>query len=161
MAEFDSHGKLLSRISPAVNIGLTSGFSGTLDGKIGAILRFTGVPTGGTVKFAIGCWSGIGGTGRVEYIQSTLVTYSSDGKSYTTSSSSSEFASTSGQSGGASTANAGAGTNAGTGAGASAAQSSGGMGAPAEAALIAAACALAAAITGLVWYGRRNRSRLM
>jgi len=159
MAEFNSQGKLLSRISPAVNIGLTSGFNGTLDGKIGSILRFTGVAHGGTVEFAIGCWSGIGGTGKVEYRQSTFVTYASDGKSYTTSASSSEFASSSGQTAGAPGANAGTGTDQGT--AASAAHSGGGMGVPAEAALIAGACALAAGAAGYIWHRRRNRSRLM
>lgn len=87
MSEFKPDGSLASRISPAVNSGLTAAFGGTLDGSIGALLRFAGVTGGETAEFAIGCYNQGGATGSVEFVQSTFVTLSSDGSSYSTSSS--------------------------------------------------------------------------
>jgi len=88
--EFKPDGALASRISTTVNSGLNGPFGAgsTLDGNVGALLRVTGVTNGGSVEFAVGCYSLEGGTGSVEYVQSTMVTLSSNGRSYTTSSSS-------------------------------------------------------------------------
>ncbi len=86
MSEFKPDGTLASRISPAVSSGLTQSFSGTLDGNIGALLRVAGVTSSGTVEFAIGCYSQAGATGTPEFVQSTFVTLSADGSSYSTSS---------------------------------------------------------------------------
>jgi hypothetical protein len=86
MADFTTGGTLISRISPVVSAGLTAGFSGTLDFSIGTLVNTAGIGSGGTVEFAIGCWSGSGGTGTVEYTQSTFVTVPTGGGSYTTSS---------------------------------------------------------------------------
>lgn len=133
MSEFNTNGTLASRISPVVNGGLTTAFRGTLDGKVGALLRVTDVKKGGTVEFAIGCYSLIGGTGSVKWVQSTAITLSSAGTAYTTSSS---------------------GSGQGTSAGAS------GLGTPVEAALIAGACGLGIGVVGVTWYRRRNRSQL-
>jgi hypothetical protein len=163
MAMFTTGGRMLSRISVTVS-HVSSAFSGILDGNIGAILRFANVRNGGSVKWAVGCWSLEAGTGSVEYVQSTLVTLSSDGKSYTTSASSGQQGSTAGQAGAGSAANNAGGTaaNAANAARGSVARAGGGgMGAPPLAGLIAAACALAAGIAGFVWHRRRNRSRLM
>src|SRR5215469_6335310 len=88
VSEFKPDGTFASRISVVVNSGLTAAFKGTLDGKMSALLHVTGVPDGGTVEFAVGCYSLEGGTGSVKWVQSTVVTLSSDGKSYTTSSAS-------------------------------------------------------------------------
>ena len=89
VSEFKPDGTFGSRISTTVNSGLTSPFGGTLDGNIRALLRLgAGVTSAGTVEFAVGCYPLEGGTGTVKYVQSTFVTLSSDGSSYTTGSSS-------------------------------------------------------------------------
>jgi hypothetical protein len=76
-----------SRISPTV-ASVTTAFSGTLDGNVGALLNTAGVnaTTPGTSEWAVGCWTGAGGTGSVEYVQSTFVTVASGATTYTTSS---------------------------------------------------------------------------
>jgi hypothetical protein len=86
LAEFNTSGTLVSRISPAV-AGVTAPFSGTLDGSVGALLNEGGISASapGTLEFAAGCWSGTGGTGTVSYVQSTFVTATAAGN-YTTSS---------------------------------------------------------------------------
>jgi hypothetical protein len=86
LSEFNTNGTLASRISPTV-AKVTRPFSGTLDGDIGALLRRTDIKKGGTIQFAVGCYSLKSGKGKVEYVQSTFVTLSSAGTSYTTSSS--------------------------------------------------------------------------
>jgi hypothetical protein len=160
MAIFDGNATLLSAISN-VAYDVKGPFTGELDGNLGAILRFAKVPNDGSLEFAVGCYSQQGATGKVDWLQSTLVTLSSDGTSYSTSTPSGQWvASASNQAKGAL---AGVGVNAGTNTAGHGANptSPGGMGAPAEAALIAGACALAAGAAGYVWYRRRNRSRLM
>ena len=89
MAEFNTSGTLISLISPAVNAGLTSPFSGTLDGTPGALLNVAGVnaTTPGTVEWAVGCFTATGGTGSVEWEQSTFVSVASGATSFTLSSS--------------------------------------------------------------------------
>lgn len=154
MAIFDGHGTLLSRISP-VAYNVNHPFKGTLDGSLAAILRFAQVGHGGTLNFAIGCWSLVGGTGTVTWVQSIAVTLSSSGTSYTTGAptgpqQSASGPGASGTEGGAAASNASA-----------ASASGGGLGAPALAGLIAAACVLAAGSAAYVWHRRRDRSRLM
>jgi hypothetical protein len=91
--EFTLTGTPVSRISPAVSVGLTAAFSGTLDGNVGALLNVAGVnaTNPGTVEWAIGCWNGPGGTGTgcapVEYEQSIFVSVADDATTYTTSAS--------------------------------------------------------------------------
>jgi hypothetical protein len=94
LAEFATSGTLLSRISPVQEVGLASpGFTGTLDGTVGALLQYAGASAAhpGTIEWAVGCWNGVSGTGTgktpVLYEQSTFVTATSAG-TYTTSSSS-------------------------------------------------------------------------
>jgi hypothetical protein len=160
MSIFTTGGRFLSSISN-VAYNVTGSFSGMLDGKMSAILRFANVHDGGSLEFVVGCYSQIGGTGTSRWLQSTLVTLSSDGTSYTTSTPSGQQGSTSGsQPGGTSAANnaGGAGANNTSAAGA---HTGGGMSALALAALVAAACALVGGAAGYIWYRRRNRSRLM
>jgi hypothetical protein len=159
MSVFTTGGMFLSSISN-VAYDVTSSFSGTLDGKISAILRFAHVHDGGSLEFVVGCYSQIGGTGKFKWLQSTLVTVSSDGESYTTGAPGGQQGSTSGQAAATSATNNAGGTAV-SNTSASGAYASGGLGAPALAGLIAAACALVAGTAGFVWYRRRNRSRLM
>jgi hypothetical protein len=88
VSEFKPDGAFASRISTVVNSGLTTAFGGTLDAKVDAILHVTGVANGQSVEWAVGCYTLEGGTGNVKYVQSTMVTLSSDGGSYSTSSAS-------------------------------------------------------------------------
>ena len=161
LAIFNENATLLSAIS-GVAYSVKGPFSGELDGNLKAILRFAKVPNGGSLEFAVGCYSAEGATGKVDWLQSTLVTLSSDGTSYSTSTPSGQWAASSSNQ--AKGPLAGVGISAGTnnaGPGVNPTNAGGGMGAPAEAALIAGACALAAGSAGYVWYRRRNRSRLM
>jgi hypothetical protein len=151
MAIFSSSGRFLSLISP-VAYGVSKPFSGTLDGTVAAILRFAQVRNGASLEFAVGCYSQVGGTGTVKWTQSTRVTLSSAGSSYTSSAPSGQHISASGPN--ANGTNQGPGTSVSSAAG-------GGLSAPALAALVAAACALVAGIAGVIWYRRRDRSRLM
>ncbi len=163
MSLFTANGKFLSRISPAVYT-VTTAFTGTLDGSMGQILHFARVADGGTIEFAIGCYTQVGGTGQVTWIQSAIVTLSSTGNSYTASSNSS------GASGSLSTqevpGSSGGSQGSGSGQGQSVATTttadSSGMNSAAEAGLIAGCCAVVVAIIGFVLYRRRqDRSRLM
>lgn len=154
---FNQGGTLLSRISN-VDYQVTSSFSGTLQGSMSAILNFANVGRGGSLEFAVGCYSQTATGGKVKWLQSTLVTLSSDGKSFTSSSPAGQHWTTAGHGGEASPAlyaNGNA-VNA-----TPAADAGSGLSGAALGGLIAAACALAAGAAGLVWYRRRNRSRLM
>jgi hypothetical protein len=158
MAIFNVKGTLLSSIS---NVAYTvqGPFSGELDGSVGAILQFAHVPDGGSLEFTIGCYSMIGAAGKFVWVQSTLVTLSSDGKSYSTSAPSGQWTT--------SASNLAKGPLAGPNGGSDhqlgvpAPPGGGGIGAPALAGLVAGPCALAAGIAGVIWYRRRDRSRLM
>ncbi len=85
------NGTLVSLISPVVNSGLTSPFSGTLDGNVGALLNTAGINASnpGTVEWAIGCWNGPGGTGTGAtpevFEQSIFVSVAAGATTYTTS----------------------------------------------------------------------------
>jgi hypothetical protein len=88
ISEFTLSGTLVSRISPAVNSGLTAPFSGTLDGSVGALLNVAGISatSPGTLEWAVGCYTGTGGTGTAVFVQSEFVTATAAGN-YTTSAS--------------------------------------------------------------------------
>ncbi len=168
MSEFNTNGSYASRISFTVS-SVTTAFTGILDGNIGALLHVTNIKKGGTVEFAIGCYSLPGGTGRVKYVQSTFLTLSSTGKSYTTKSAvpksvSGQQASTTSngqQAATSSDAQQGSTTSDQAVSSADAANRSS-VSAQAEAAWIAAACGLVVAVLGIAWHRRRNnRSRLM
>jgi len=166
MAIFDVNSTLLSSISN-VAYNVQGPFSGELDGNIRAILRFAHVPNGGSLEFTVGCYSNAGGVGSFTWLQSTLVTLSADGKTYSTSTPSGQWATSASNKaqGPLAGANAAAGTTPGTGAAdiprSSRSQAGGGLPTAAIAGLIAGACALAAGSGGYVWYRRRDRSRLM
>jgi hypothetical protein len=156
MSMFSSKGVLLSRISPVVAYGLTGPFSGTLDGKLSAIFDFAQIKPGGQLLFVVGCYSLVSGTGNVQWMQSAVITLSSNGKSY------------SANAGSAPSVVRGAGVT-GTGHSASgsgqadsiAVTNTNGTSGVAEAAWIAGACAIVAAIAALIWIRRRNRSQLL
>jgi len=94
VSEFNTKGIFVSRISVAVRSPATA-FKGTLDGNLGALLKIAQAAGGRTFEWGVGCYTGPGGTGKVKYVQSTFVTLSADGKSYSTSSSNRQRAATS------------------------------------------------------------------
>jgi hypothetical protein len=149
LAIFSQSGQFLSLISP-VAYGVSKPFSGTLDGTLAAILRFAKVDSGKSLEFVVGCYNQVGGTGSVKWIQSTQVTLSSSGGSFTTSAPSGQQITPTGPH-----------ANGNQGQGVASSAASGGLGAPALAGLVAGACALVAGIAGVIWYRRRERSRLM
>jgi hypothetical protein len=162
LSEFNTNGTYASAISSVIASPVAA-FHGTLLGNVGGILGVTNITKGKTVEFAIGCYSGVATSGKVKYVQSTFLTLSSSGSSYSTSSGNPQPGSSSGQ-GGSSSGQAGsnsgqAGSNSGQADAATAANTSG-MSTQVEAAWIAGACGLAVALTGLAWNRRRNRSRL-
>jgi hypothetical protein len=93
LAEFDGSGNLISRISPAVGVGITSAFSGSLDGPVGPLLAtINGSGQGGitasnpgTEEWAVGCWSLAGATGSSCYSQSLFVSIAAGATTYSTS----------------------------------------------------------------------------
>jgi hypothetical protein len=143
LSEFNTNGTYASAISSVVP-GPVTAFHGTLLGNVGALLGVTNIRKGQTVEFAIGCYSGVSTSGKVTYVQSTFLTLSSSGSSYSTSSSGGQSAS--GSSGGQSGRNAG---------GVPVANASG-LSTQVEAALIAGSCGLVVAIIGIAWYRRRS-----
>jgi hypothetical protein len=166
MAIFNSHGKFLSLISN-VAYGVTTSFNGDLDGTMAAILKYADVPKGGSLDFAVGCDSETGGTGATVWMQPAIVTLSSNGKSYTTSSPGGEQVDPAGASGGergsgSSGSHGSTGSSDAQGVAATDTGNSSGTGSGALAAFIAVPCVLVAAIAGFFVYRRRqDRSRLM
>jgi hypothetical protein len=73
-------------ISPATNT-VTTPFKGTLLASIAIIQAYGNVPNGHTQWLIVICFSGDSLTGNPHVDMSMFITYSSDGKSYTTSSS--------------------------------------------------------------------------
>jgi LPXTG-motif cell wall-anchored protein len=164
---FAPNGTLLSRISVAVPLPIKA-FHGTLDGNIGALLKFAGVQPGGESQWAVGCYTLAAGAGNVQWVQYMVVKLSADGKSYSSGAGTGQLASGSGS--GSATQSASSSltkqptlsnlygqvasaqyANPGT-------SSSGGS--QLQAGLIAGACGLAVAGAGVFFYRRRNRSRL-
>jgi hypothetical protein len=160
---FAPNGTLLSRISVAVPLPIKA-FHGTLDGNIRALLKFAGVPAGGQSQWAVGCYTGPGGTGNVQWVQSMVVKLSADTKSYSSSAGTGQTAAGSATQSVSSSATKQPTLNNLYGQVASAqypnpaATSSGGS--QLEAGLIAGACGLAVASAGVYFYRRHNRSRL-
>lgn len=166
---FAPNGTLLSRISVAVPLPIKA-FHGTLDGNIGALLKFAGVPGGGQSQWAVGCYTGPAGTGNVQWVQYMVVKLSADAKSYSIGAGTGQLASGSGSDSGSATQSASSsvakqptlsnlyGQVASAQYPNPAASSSGGS--QLEAGLIAGACGAAVAGAGVFFYRRRNRSRL-
>jgi hypothetical protein len=164
VSEFNTNGSFASRISYVVS-PVVSAFKGILDGAVGPMLHVTNIKKGGTVEFAVGCYSLVGGTGNVRWVQATFLTLSSTGKSFTTSSAPPASAtalqlSPSQQQQASSSAKGQQTSAAGQTDSAYATKASGG-GTQLEAGLIAGACGLVVAVLGIAWYRRRDRSRLM
>jgi hypothetical protein len=154
---FKPDGTFLSSISN-VAYNVTNSFSGKLDGSMSAILKFADVSSGGAIDFVVGCYSQVGATGSFTWVDSTRVTVSSGGTSYTTAALSASQTSTSGLPAG--TAGSGS-INAQRVAATNTADTSG-LGSGALAGLIAGPCVLLAAVAGFIVYRRRqDRSRLM
>jgi hypothetical protein len=162
MSLFSAHGGFLSRISPAV-YAVTTAFTGTLDGTMGQIMHFAKVANGGRVEFAIGCYTQVGGTGSVKWVQTAVVTLSATGDSYTATSASSGSSGIQGSAAtGSATGQQGSTSGQGQGVAATPTADSTGMSGGAEAGLITGSCAVVLAIIGFVLYRRRqDRSRLM
>jgi hypothetical protein len=167
MSIFTPKGVLISRISPAVYGGLTSSFSGSLEGKVSAILSYAKIPAGGNLLFVVGCYSGPGGTGNVQWVQSAVIGLASSGTSYSASAGSAQAAAAAAASGAGGAGGAGGGQS-GTGSattqtiGSEQVASTSATSTGAVAVWIAGACAIVLAVVGLVWYRRRSdRSRLM
>ena len=83
-SELHSDGKTFTTIAPIVN-GTNVPFSGTLLGPIAKVQFFGQIPNGGTQELFVQCASGPGGTGNVQNDMKIYITYSADGTSYTTS----------------------------------------------------------------------------
>ena len=86
-SELHSDGTTFTTIAPVVD-GTNLPFSGTLLGSIAKIQFFGQIPNGGTQELFVQCASGPGGTGNVQNDMKIYITYSADGTSYTTSTSS-------------------------------------------------------------------------
>jgi hypothetical protein len=154
VAIFGAHGKFISLISN-VAYGVTSSFGGSLDGSMATILKFADIPRGASLEFAVGCDSQIGGTGNTKWQQSTFVTLSSNGQSYTTSAASNDLQ------GSPSYVQHGSKSNTSGVSTVTTAANTSGMGSGALAGLIAGPCLALAAIAAFIVYRRRDRSRLM
>jgi len=167
MSIFNSKGVLLSRISPAVYSGLAGSFSGTLDGKLSAILKFAQIKAGGQLLFAVGCYSGPGGTGSVQWVQSAVVGLASNGTSYSATVGSASTAQSLTGAGSAGSAQSATGSGSGQSASSSGhaasttATDTSDSSSQVQAAWIAGLCGLVVATVGFVWVRRRNRSRLL
>jgi len=66
--------------------GVTAPFSGKLQAPISAIQAAGGIPNGGTQKLVVICFSGRALTGTSHRQMDVFISYSADGKTYTTSS---------------------------------------------------------------------------
>jgi hypothetical protein len=82
--EVHRDGVSTNSISPAVN-GTTAPFHGTLQASIALIKAVGGIPDGSTQKLVVICFSTQGETGSSRQVMNLYITYSADGKSYTTS----------------------------------------------------------------------------
>lgn len=154
---FKPNGTFLSSIS-SVAYGVTNSFGGTLDGSMSAILKFAHVSNGGAIDFVVGCYSQVGATGKFTWIESTRVSLSSNGTSYTTTALSPQQGSTAGLPAG----NQGSSSTNAQGVSATNTASSSGMGSGALAGWIAGPVVVLAAIAAFIVYrSRRDRSRLM
>lgn len=69
----------------AANASVVNPFTGTFQGTIGAVEGFAGANPGDTIELVVFCFSGPSGTGTPDPEQSTFLTFSADGTSYSTS----------------------------------------------------------------------------
>jgi hypothetical protein len=76
---------LTTSISPATNT-VTTPFHGTLLASIAIVQAYTNIPNGHTAELIVICFSGDSLTGNLYVDMHTFITFSSDGKTYTTSS---------------------------------------------------------------------------
>jgi len=76
------HG-LTTSISQATNI-VTTPFHGNLLAPIATIQAYANIPNGGSAKLVVICFSGDSLTGKASFDMTTYLTFSSDGKSYST-----------------------------------------------------------------------------
>ena len=82
--ELNTDGSIGRRISPVVT-DVSAPFGGTLLGPVGQLItEGTDVRDGGTSEWVVGCFSGYGGQGSVDYLQSLWVTLSADGENFWT-----------------------------------------------------------------------------
>jgi hypothetical protein len=75
----------VTSISQATNI-VNAPFHGTLLTSIAIIQDYVNIPNGGTAELVIICFAGDSLTGNRDTAMSTYITFSSDGKTYTSSS---------------------------------------------------------------------------
>ena len=81
----NTNGSIGSVASPTV-ASPTAPFSGTMLATVGQSLALgTNVKPGQHDEWVVGCFTGIGGTGRKTWVQSIVVTLSANGRSYTSS----------------------------------------------------------------------------
>jgi hypothetical protein len=83
--EFNTDGSLASRVSNVVAAPAAPITNATLLGNMSGLLGSSNITPGGTVEWAVGCFTGAGGTGSVVYVQSTFVTEDAAGANYSTS----------------------------------------------------------------------------
>lgn len=83
--EVHRDGVSTNSISPIVN-GTSAPFHGILQASISAIQAAAGIPDNGTQKLVVICFSGQSGTGTPHPEMDLFITYSADGRTYTTSS---------------------------------------------------------------------------
>ena len=83
--EFNTNGTAASRVSNVVAAPAAPITNATLQGTIGALLGASNITPGGTVEWAVACYSGVGGTGNFQYVQSTFITEDAAGANYTAS----------------------------------------------------------------------------
>jgi hypothetical protein len=76
---------LTTDVSPATNT-VTTPFHGTLLANIAIVQAYTNIPNGHTAELIVICFSGDSLTGNPHVDMSTYITFSADGKTYTTSS---------------------------------------------------------------------------
>ena len=83
--EVHADGTTTNLIAPMVD-GTATPFHGTLQASIAEIQSAGSIPNGGTQKLYVTCFSAQSGTGNAGTEMDIYITYSGDGKTYTTSS---------------------------------------------------------------------------
>jgi len=83
LLELNIDGTIASSISATV-YHVTAPFSGTLDGPVGKLITLgSNVPAGGTSRWVVACFAGVGGTGAQKLVQSVAVHLAADGSTFT------------------------------------------------------------------------------
>ena len=78
-----AHG-LTTSISQATN-DVTAPFHGNLIASIAIVQAYTNIPNGGSAELIVICFSGDSLTGKAAFVMTTFISFSSDGKTYSTS----------------------------------------------------------------------------